>query len=345
MKIKILSTLTLVTGGIFLCSTLAGWMDKPVPASPEVIKQSVAKSLLLLQQSGYIFTNNTRFKCASCHHNSLTSIAAGLAREKGIPLVDSFTAYRIKSTENTLKEMGNPNLVNQFLNANFVAPYFLLALNAEKYPPSIYTDLAVDYLMSQAEPDGSFLTESFRAPLEAGDVHLTAMAIRAIQLYASAAKKQHVNELVARTRQWLEKIHTDQQQELAFQLLGLQWCGSDNNYKTKVAKQLRDMQNEDGGWSQLPNMKSDAYATGQTLCALYESGMEKTTNEMYQKGLNYLLKTQDDQGAWFVATRSFPIQPFIDSEFPPYDDNQFISATATNWAVMALMNALPDKTK
>ena len=59
MKIKILSTLTLVTGGIFLCSTLAGWMDKPVPASPEVIKQSVAKSLLLLQQSGYIFTNNT----------------------------------------------------------------------------------------------------------------------------------------------------------------------------------------------------------------------------------------------------------------------------------------------
>ena len=342
MKSKMLFTISLVTGSILVGSALAGWMDNPVPA-PVVIKQSVTKSLLLLQQSGFTFTNNTKHKCASCHHNSLTSIAAGLARQKGISLLDSFTTHRVKTTENTIREVGNPNLINQFLNANFVAPYFLLALNAEKYPASIYTDMAVDYLISQAKPDGSFLTESFRAPLEAGDVHLTAMAIRGIQLYASPAKKQHVSELVKRSRHWLENIQTEQQQELAFQLLGLHWCGADNTHKAKVAKHLRSMQNEDGGWSQLPGMKSDAYATGQTLCALYESGMVRATSETYRKGLDYLLKTQDEEGAWFVATRSFPIQPFINSNFPPYDDNQFISATASNWAVMALLNALPDK--
>ena len=65
----------------------------------------------------------------------------------------------------------------------------------------------------------------------------------------------------------------------------------------------------------------------------------------YQKGLNYLLKTQDESGAWIVATRSYPIQPFFNSDFPPYDENQFISAAGTNWAVIALMNALPDKIK
>ena len=216
-------------------------------------------------------------------------------------------------------------------------------MDAEKYPANMYTDVSVDFMMAQAKLDGSFLAESGRAPLETGDIHLTAMAIRSIQLYASAAKKQHVNELVANTRKWLENTHTDQQQELAFQLLGLYWCGSNSNYKTKVAKKLRSMQNEDGGWSQLPTLKSDAYATGQTLYALYESGMEKPEDATYQKGLNYLLKTQDEEGAWFVATRSFPIQPFVNSDFPPYDDNQFISATATNWAVMALLNALPDK--
>lgn len=342
MKIKTFFTTGLITGSVLLGSLLTAWMDTPIPG-PEIIKQSVTKSLLLLQQSSYTFTNNTQHKCASCHHNSLTSIAAGLAREKGISLVDSFTRHRILTTENTIREVGNPNLVSQFLNANFVAPYFLLALNAEKYAPSIYTDMAVDYLISQAKPDGSFLTESFRAPLEAGDVHLTAMAIRGIQLYASPAKKQHVNELVAKTRHWLENIQTQQQQELAFQLLGLHWCGADKMHIAKVAKQLTSMQNEDGGWSQLPAMKSDAYATGQTLCALYESGMMATTSESYSKGLDYLLKTQNEDGAWFVATRSFPIQPFIDSHFPPYDDNQFISATASNWAVMALLNALPDK--
>ena len=169
------------------------------------------------------------------------------------------------------------------------------------------------------------------------------MSIRSIQLYASAAKKQHVQQLVTKTKQWLEKQVTNQQQELAFQLLGLQWCGSSTDAKTKVFEKLRSMQNKDGGWSQLPTMKSDAYATGQTLYALFESGMAKTDDAVYQKGLNYLLKTQDASGAWIVATRSFPIQPMIDSDFPPYDYNQFISATASNWATIALLNALPDK--
>lgn len=103
------------------------------------------------------------------------------------------------------------------------------------------------------------------------------------------------------------------------------------------------MQNKDGGWSQLPTLASDAYATGQVLYALYESGMNKPADAVYNAGLQYLLKTQDDEGAWFVATRSFAIQPFVSSEFPPYDDNQFISAAGSNWAVMALLNALPDK--
>ena len=345
MKIKTLTTISIVTGGIFLCSALAGWMNKPANVSPEIIKQSVNKSLLLLQQSGYEFINNNKFKCASCHHNTLTSMAAGIARQKGIPMIDSFTYSRVTAMENIMVVACNPNMINQFLNANFAIPYILPGLYAEKYPANMYTDIAVDYVMNEAKPDGSFLAESFRAPLEAGDIHLTAMAIRSIQLYASPAKKHRVDDLVSKTRKWLEMAHTDQQQEIAFQLLGMHWCGSNADYKIKVAAKLRSMQNEDGGWSQLPTMKSDAYATGQTLYALYESGMEKPESVVYQKGLDYLLKTQDDKGAWFVATRSFPIQPFINSEFPPYDDNQFISATATNWAVMALLNALPDKTK
>jgi N-acyl-D-amino-acid deacylase len=105
------------------------------------------------------------------------------------------------------------------------------------------------------------------------------------------------------------------------------------------------MQNAEGGWSQLPTLKSDAYATGQTLYALFESKMVKPGDPVYQKGINFLLETQNDLGAWFVATRSFPIQPFLRSDFPPNDENQFISATGSNWAVISLLNALPDKNK
>ena len=90
-------------------------------------------------------------------------------------------------------------------------------------------------------------------------------------------------------------------------------------------------------------MKSDAYATGQVLYALFESKMLQAGDELFTKGLNYLLKTQDKSGAWFVETRSFPIQPFFNSDFPPFDENQFISAAASNWAILAIMNAMPDK--
>jgi len=345
MKIKIFSAISSLTCVVFLCSMLTVWVNRPPSVDTKVIKQAATKTLSLLQRSGYVFTNNNQMKCASCHHNTLTAMAEGIARRKGVAVTDSFTVKNIAAMETDIVLASNPNQISQFIAANFIIPYVLLGLHAENYAPNMHTDISVDYIMGQAKPDGSFLTESGRAPLETGDIHLTAMAIRAIQLYASPAKKQRVDELVTNTRHWLEGKTTDQQQELAFQLLGMHWCGSDASYKIKIADKLRSMQNQDGGWSQLPTMKSDAYATGQTLYALYESGMEKPEGAIYQKGLNFLLKTQDNNGAWFVATRSFPIQPFVNSDFPPYDDNQFISATGTNWAVMALLNALTDKSR
>ncbi|HMH31640.1 MAG TPA: hypothetical protein VK543_01350, partial [Puia sp.] len=158
-----------------------------------------------------------------------------------------------------------------------------------------------------------------------------------------SARKARVSELVSRSRQWLENAHADTQQDLAFQLMGMQWCGSTNDKKMRIAEELKSLQHADGGWSQLPSMKSDAYATGQALFALYESKIVQPDDGPYQNGLNYLLKTQDESGAWLVETRSFPVQPFFNSDFPPYDENQYISAAATNWATLALLNALPDK--
>lgn len=345
MKIKTISTTCVLSSGVFLLSVLTGRLHRTTPIDNEAIKQSATKSIHLLQKSAYIFTNNTKLKCASCHNNTLTAMATEVARQKDVPVIDSLSAHNIASMKYTLAMACNPNKINEFLPANLVIPYILLGLSAEKYPADKYTDLAVDYIISQAKTDGSFLAESFRVPLETGDIHLTAMAIRSIQLYASASKKRHVDVMVSRTRLWLEQAQTDQQQELVFKLLGMHWCGSNNDQKNKVAGKLMSRQNADGGWSQLTTLKSDAYATGQVLYALYVSGIIKTDNPVYQKGLDYLLKTQNAEGAWYVATRSFPIQPPMNGGFPPYNRDEFISAAASNWAVMALMSALPDKIK
>src|SRR5689334_8930937 len=218
MKIKIFSAVSSLTCIVCLCSMLTGWVNTPPSADPKVIKEAATKTLLLLQRSAYVFTNNNPMKCASCHHNTLTAMAEEIARKKGVPVTDSFTVKNIAAMENDLVIAGNPNQISQFIPANFIIPYVLLGLHAERYPPNMHTDISVDYIIGQAKPDGSFLSESGRAPLETGDIHFTAMAIRSIQLYASPAKKERVDELVTNTRHWLERVKTDQQQELAFQL-------------------------------------------------------------------------------------------------------------------------------
>lgn len=327
--------------GLLLHLLLISWTKKDPEANSEAIKNSIAKSFSLLQQSGAKFI--TKARCASCHHSTLTSMIAEKLPAKGITGLDTTARLRVIAMSGTLQFVCNPNLVNQFVPAKFLAPYVLLGLNAEKFPADLSTDMSVDYLMNQELPDGSFKAEYARVPLESGDIHLTAFCIRAIQLYASPAKSEQVKQLVMRTRQWLEKQNPTDQQELSFQLLGMHWCGSDKAAKTVVAKKLFTLQHKDGGWSQLPTMMSDAYATGQVLYALAEAGVTTTETEAYQNGIGYLLKTQDPSGAWIVNTRSNAIQPFVDSDFPPYDDNQFISAAATNWATLALEDALPDK--
>lgn len=343
MRSKIFLTTGAILSTVILLVSFTSRFHKPV--DPADIKKAASKALVALQESGNIFIDNAHDHCGSCHHTTITSMAVNLADQKGVPVIDSLKSNRIMAMAMNLKYIDNPNRVNDFLwGVNFLPCYLLLGLHAEKYPADFITDISVDYLMSQANKDGSFLSESGRAPLEAGNIHSTAMMIKAIQLYASPAKKKIVDELVARTRTWLESQAPDQQQEIVFQLLGMQWCGSSDDKKMKVAQQLRSMQNADGGWSQLPLLKSDAYATGQALYALYESKVIKPEDETYQKGLQYLLNTTDDEGVWEVATRSYPIQPHFSTDFPPYDNNQFISAAATGWSVIALLNALPDKT-
>ena len=57
-------------------------------------------------------------------------------------------------------------------------------------------------------------------------------------------------------------------EERIFQLLGLKWINGDKNFIAQQAKKLLATQREDGGWSQLPTLESDSYATGQALYAL-----------------------------------------------------------------------------
>jgi hypothetical protein len=343
MKSGITFTTLILFLGISSFNATVGWMNKTKGVSNEMIREAVKKSIPILQVSGNTFIDVSKFHCASCHHSSLTSMVVELAKQKGIQVEDSFAVKRINAGVGNLIFASNPNNVIDFLNVKLFLPYVLIGLYAEKYKPDFNTDIGVAFLISEAKPDGSFPGEYQRVPLEIGQIHTTALTIHAIQLYSAPALKPQVDQLVVSTRNWLGKSNASSQQELAYQLLGLQWCGGGDSIKKEVSAKLIKLQRPDGGWAQIPSMKSDAYATGQTLNALYVSGMVSTEDEIYQRALSYLLKTQETNGTWFVQARSYIIQPFFNSRFPPDDENQFISAAATNWATIALLQALPDK--
>ena len=82
-------------------------------------------------------------------------------------------------------------------------------------------------------------------------------------------------------------------------------------------------------------MESDAYATGEALVALRESGVVPAGDPAIRRGVEYLLRTQFEDGSWFVKSRAVPIQVYFESGFP-HGADQWISAAATAWAVSAL---------
>jgi mono/diheme cytochrome c family protein len=60
----------------------------------------------------------------------------------------------------------------------------------------------------------------------------------------------------------------------------------------------------------------------------------------FQMGLRFLLRTQFEDGSWYVRSRAWPFQPHFESEFP-HGKDQWISAGGTAWATMALLLTQP----
>jgi hypothetical protein len=123
-----------------------------------------------------------------------------------------------------------------------------------------------------------------------------------------------------------------------YHLLGLHRAHAGNPAVVAAGQRLASLQRPDGGWSQLPTLDSDAFATGQAVTALLEGGALRASDPVVRRGVEFLLKTQLADGSWFVPRRAIPIQPYFDAGFP-HGRDQFISAAATNWATRALIYA------
>jgi hypothetical protein len=209
-------------------------------------------------------------------------------------------------------------------------------------PANESTDSWVHHLAALQGSDGRWHNNLPRPPIQTSDVGATALAIQGLQHYGLPGRRAEFADRIDRGRRWLKTVKADNTEGRIYQILGLAWAGENPSDLSTLAKALLAQQGEDGGWSQLQGLKSDAYATGQALYALRVGAGLASSHPAIQKGRRYLLATQLEDGTWHVTRRSFPFQPGMKSGFPHGRDS-WISAAATSWAVMAL--SVPEETE
>jgi hypothetical protein len=307
---------------------------RPAVPTPKPSK-ALARSIALLERSSTEFFRQSG--CVGCHHQTLIARAQRRSRAAGASIderAEREQAAQLKgewlaSQEEFLQAItpnGGPNRLAEHL----------LGLAAAGVPASVITDPSVIAIAEAQAADGSWPhgEQQPRPPITEGLIGPTARAIGAIRAYTIPARRAEFEGRIAHASVWLKNAKPHATDDSAMQLLGLAWAGAPKSDIDKFTRALIALQREDGGWAGNPHLKSDAYATGQALAALAESGVSSATTA-YRRGIEYLLATQFPDGSWHVRSRAIKFQPYFESGFP-FGHDQWISAAATAWAAQAI---------
>ena len=282
--------------------------------------------------------------CISCHHNTVPAAAATLARRKGIPLDEDLVSENIDDILTVSALARNPMMQGV---AAVPGGHALtlgssqMALHGEGYPLDKVTASMTHWILASQMPNGSWLGNGVnRPPIEYSTVTHTAMGVRGLTLYPTPGGAARIEEALEKARGWLLSAETNSAEERAMRLVGLVWADAPVSAWEPAIQEILRQQTATGGWSQLPQLDPDAYATGISLFALHEAGI-RVADEAYRKGVEFLLSTQYQDGSWLVKSRAFPLQPYFESGFP-FGRHQWVSAAGTAWAALAIAHTLPD---
>ncbi len=335
------------------CLTLLGGRGSTPRAAIRNPRQAVTVSLKILQSSMRDFSKMA--SCLSCHQDGLGRIATGTAKQFGFGLdrdVVQTQEGRINGALNALKPLHegalkSPEVMKQIplIEINEVSDFdgwLLSGMAANKEAPTAATAAMALVLARQQSPAGFWSFSVPRVPMQSSFFTFTALSIRSLSVYGPKSHSKEIAGQIHRAKAWLLSAKTQNSEDRASKLLGLKWAGATASETKKAMAAVLADQRPDGGWSQLPGMPSDAYAAGQALYALRVGGGLPASSAAYRRGVQYLLRTQDDDGTWFVNKRAIPANNYFDAGFP-HGESQYASFNATCWATLALLETLGKK--
>lgn len=297
-------------------------------------REAVERSLPLVHTSATRVMSDGG--CVACHAQPMAALAADMAAARG---------WRVEPPAAEMSQigLGITTSVAGLLQGREAGGlpdshmYNMMVMIGRKAPPSIATDTAVYYLAAKQRAAGHWRGLATRPPIQDRDFNRTAMGIRTLAVYGTPARRSEMAARIARAAAWLAAQTPRTTEDRIWQLLGLAWAGAHADVRETRTRELLALQRPDGGWAQTAYLASDAYATGQVLYALRETG-RPAADAAIRRGVAFLLRTQAADGTWHVKSRAMKIQPYFESGFP-YGHDQWISQAGTAWAAIGLTMA------
>ena len=328
--------------GTILTTALAGRalgqppQEKPLAAPPheaKTISGALDRALPLIQQAAANYPKHRH--CFSCHHQTLPMLALVTAKKSHRPIDEKLLQEQATFTQKSFQgEMNGLKSGKGIGGKAMTVGYGLWALRLADWKADKVTEAMVTYLLKTQTEEGYWTGQVARPPLEESHFTATVLAIQGMKRYATDSQKSSADAAIAKANAWLASASAKDQEDKVFRLWGLSLAGDKSKKFITAREAVLAGQQADGGWAQAEGMKSDAYATGQTLFVLREIGFD-SREPAFQRGLQFLLQSQCADGSWFVKTRSRPIQTYFDNG-DPHGKDQFISTPATAWAAAAL---------
>jgi N-acyl-D-amino-acid deacylase len=313
------------------------------PINEAELREASTRAIKLIQHAqGDWYKKET---CSSCHNQLLPEIPIGLARQRNVAIDEPAAKQATTATFAFMKDLDAVVQGYDYIDTMDYG-WKLFAAHAAGIAPNLATSAHAQVIASRQQPDGGWVTTDDRPPQSCSFFTATAVCAHAIRLYLPDQLKGESDSRTRRAREWLLRTPPRSTEDRVYQLLGLYWTGADLSARKQAAQRLVAEQLADGSWRQMEGLSGDAYSTGEALYALREGAGLPTNDPTYQRGLRFLLKTQQADGSWHVTSRLHPpapvSPPYFETGFP-YQHDQFISLMGSAWAAAAMLEAIPAK--
>lgn len=345
------ATLTIFVVGLFMSPfVVADELIKIPRATGLQVQQTVDRAI------GYLQTESAAwFKtrgCAACHHLPMPLWALSEAERQGYAIDVKFLAETTESVIGSKEKMIAAKMLygpddppdtrpqGRALNTGLpfmaVAARSMLTLN-EGQKQSL--KLIAEEIVNKQQPDGSweYFATLRRPPVNESQTTDAAWIIMGLagETGPDAPESQHA--ALKKGIAWLDAAKpSDLHQDKALKVMMGVRLATPRESMQQTIDELLELQRADGGWSQtVPESKSDAFATGQTLYVLSLAGFTAEQPEI-QGGIDFLVATQKPDGSWPMISRSTPDgSPGSSKLLTP------INCAASSWATLGLARLMP----